>query len=593
MRAPLSIIEAHVKTLIWNEEHVRSFDVEEHPPPSGGGSRSFFYTPLKIVQPRSAIPSDPGAQSIARHMGSFKDVNAVLSAYQVLRRLPLNEGARNSALALAKRMSEVTADRQVVVAALFSSAVASGALGLERVEAHAGSAAADLVDNVAQMLDLHGATRDLLWADPAEVRLSEAQTSAQQNMMVSMASDWRVVTLVLAHHGQLLRRAMADAGLNPSSGRTARAAYILAVEALDVYAPLAHRLGMHVLKDELEDLAFRFLHPAEHAAVVEAVQARCSEHQAVLDEALLVLKRTLQEDVEFMNSIKRVSFEARSKQPYSTWRKMQKLAAAAAGEGEVSGEHAEKSEALITQVLDHLALRVVFEVADSPEPSSSAEAEGERAARGEALAYHVLGLVHGRWNHMQFRVKDYVRYPKDNGYQSLHTTATVRYHGRVVPFEVQVRTAEMHRVAEWGKAAHATYKAEGGGGDYYWNYLAGRAGSREAATQPSAAAMEGLPLPVLSRSAAPVAPAPETIKDEKEYSMWVRDELKEQRVFVFMNTKGKTCIWDLEAGMSIKDALWRHRRLHKSVAAAMEELRVNGLKVGSDYKLRNGDAIIL
>ena len=156
----------------------------------------------------------------------------------------------------------------------------------------------------------------------------------------------------------------ARASLHHAPGRRPR----LPPQALDVYAPLAHRLGMHVLKDELEDLAFRFLHPAEHAAVVEAVQARCSEHQRVLDEALLVLKRTLQEDVEFMNSIKRVSFEARSKQPYSTWRKMQKLAAAAAvaaGEGEVSGEHAEKSEALITQVLDHLALRVVFEVADS------------------------------------------------------------------------------------------------------------------------------------------------------------------------------------------------------------------------------------
>ena len=82
MRAPLSIIEAHAKTLIWNEEHVRSFDVEEHPPPSGGGSRSFFYTPLKIVQPRSAIPSDPGAQSIARHMGSFKDVVRSVTAYR-------------------------------------------------------------------------------------------------------------------------------------------------------------------------------------------------------------------------------------------------------------------------------------------------------------------------------------------------------------------------------------------------------------------------------------------------------------------------------------------------------------------------------
>ena len=521
---------------------------------------------------------------------------------EAARFLQLSEVPRvqqRDALAVAARMAEASGDGHFAVAALLHGAVASGAVGADEVAEFCGAAVAHLTENCARMVELSGAARDLLWSDPSMMRLNAQQATTMQNMVLATADDWRVVTLVLADHADRLAHLSARAAEDPAARRLGRQAYVAAREALDVYAPLAHRLGMGSLKDELEDLAFRHLHPQEHEVVVEAIAARFAAHEAVLGETLSLLKRTLQEDTVFMNAIARVTFEARAKQPYSVWRKMLRQLKAGGTGGEAGGGAAGVAAAAagatdyreaLDRVLDHLALRVVVD------PLGGEEGP-EQAAAAEALCYHVLGLVHSQWAHVDFRVKDFLAAPKPNGYRSLHTTALSRHHGALVPFEVQVRTREMHRVAEWGRAAHADYKATDA-----WGYLldddteeaaagAAVAAPRGAAAKGAAATASG-PLSLLSRAPDAAPDAPADITDGRAYAAWVKADLASRRVFVFMKSAGRTTLWDLERGMSIKEAIWRHRAC-RGVDEAMKALRVNGRRVAADYTLCNGDAIFL
>jgi (p)ppGpp synthase/HD superfamily hydrolase len=512
-----------------------------------------------------------------------------------------------------------------------------------------------------------------------------------------MAADWRVVTLVLAHHASELRAAAEElaaetvsettematsahwrnwdqeappppsrAAASSSSAETrstsstgtsrdgndlSRRAFVLAREALDVYAPLAHRLGMHQLKVELEDLGFAVLYPQERALVMAAIEERGAKHELVLADTLAVLKRTLQDDTHFMGSVAHVSFAARAKPPYSVWRKLVKLSRDAQLRGETGPEAAAALTARLDQVLDHLALRVVCDVTapSAPEGSSSTaaaadsdlETSAEKAAqdakdaKGFALCYHVLGLVHAQWGKnnkdpvSDYKVKDYVSAPKANGYQSLHTTCTCRLHGQAWPFEVQVRTQAMHRVAEWGKAAHVAYKQHDAWTSAYSSQApdiqgqnpaqdrrstrsssgssrsSGRSSKLGSAshTHKSTKSSKAAPAMGVGRStkrpwprskshnsptkSAP--PLPDSINDSKSYATWLHGDLRARRVFVFVKGGAQgASILDLEQGCSIVDAL--RRTNHPS--QALRKVRVNGGRVPASYTLRNGDAIV-
>jgi (p)ppGpp synthase/HD superfamily hydrolase len=364
------------------------------------------------------------------------------------------------------------------------------------------------------------------------------------------------------------------------------------------------------------------LHPQERALVVAAINERGAKHDVVLADTLAVLKRTLQEDTHFMGSVAHASFAARAKPPYSVWRKLVKLSRDAQRRGETGPEAAAALTARLDQVLDHLALRVVFDVVPpgapaEPPPGGSGSAEAAQAAKdakGFALCYHVLGLVHAQWGRgspsSDYNVKDYVSQPKANGYQSLHTTCTCRLHGQAWPFEVQVRTQAMHRVAEWGKAAHAAYKQQDA-----WTFLwpgeqgepasrGGVGGAARAAEATCAAAPSGKPCgkrpwprtkshrPPPPPAAPPQPLAPDTISDAKEYATWLHGDLRARRVLVFVTggATGAASILDLEQGCSLGDAL---RRATNRSAASASSVRVNGGRVDANYTLRNGDAIVV
>jgi GTP diphosphokinase / guanosine-3',5'-bis(diphosphate) 3'-diphosphatase len=192
-------------------------------------------------------------------------------------------------------------------------------------------------------------------------------------------------------------------------------------EALEVYAPLAHRFGIHTMKWQLEDLAFETLHPRKYTEIKAMVNERRADREELVQEAAYVLQREL-DKVDIPAEI-----SGRAKHFYSIYEKMAK-----------KGKE-------FNEIYDLTAMRVI------------AERSGEEGTRD---CYGALGLIHSLWKPMPGRFKDYIAMPKLNGYRALHTTV-IGPQGR--PLEIQVRTAEMHETAELGVAAHWLYKRGGKG----------------------------------------------------------------------------------------------------------------------------------
>jgi (p)ppGpp synthase/HD superfamily hydrolase len=226
--------------------------------------------------------------------------------------------------------------------------------------------------------------------------------------------------------------------------------------ALRIYAPLSSRLGMHKLKNELEEVAFRLLYPRSYRRVCQSEQLEASM-QLVLDQTKTAMIATLQRDDEFMRQVEHFSVTARVKEPYSLWKKMLKN----------GHEH-------ILQVPDALALRVILQA----RPETLDEPVELTRGRERALCYYVQELCRQRWRPVSGnpRFKDYIAAPKFNGYQSLHYTATTvdyssssihQHHGSSSNYgsnewtvEIQIRSHEMHQIAEFGIASHSEYKEQ-------------------------------------------------------------------------------------------------------------------------------------
>jgi len=223
-------------------------------------------------------------------------------------------------------------------------------------------------------------------------------------------------------------------------------------EALHIYAPLAARLGMFRLKTELEDAAFRTLYPRSHAKVSslcggENTNSVGEGMKSILSDISNQMKRLVQEDTMFMDNIESVSVTARVKEPYSIWRKMLKISK--------MGDGVNARDLSILDIPDAVATRVVF----SARKLSPDEPDVTTQRREKELCYYLYELCTRNWHpSSDSRFKDYVKNPKDNGYQSLHYSSRKRWRGTSWPFEVQIRSEDMHRVAEYGVAAHWQYK---------------------------------------------------------------------------------------------------------------------------------------
>ena len=267
-----------------------------------------------------------------------------------------------------------------------------------------GASQASLVSHTAKLVRIQRAARD---AQVGEDQRAQ-QTERVRKMLLAFSRDLRVVLLRLASRLQTLRYFAASKRHCPG---------VLAAESMQVFAPLANRLGIWQIKWELEDLAFRFLEPDHYKTVARLLDEKRVEREQRVETIRLDLKRDLQ-----AHSVK-AEVQGRPKHLYSIWKKM----------------HGKALE--FSQVLDVRALRVIVD--------------------SEADCYAVLGRVHERFRVVPGELDDYIARPKPNGYQSLHTVV-LDEHDRAV--EVQIRTRAMHEHAEHGVAAHWAYKEAGAKG---------------------------------------------------------------------------------------------------------------------------------
>jgi len=290
---------------------------------------------------------------------------------------------------------------------------------------------------------------------PSERRISH--NTPLLPLLLSAAKDWRSLGVRCGASLYRLRMLeMLHISMGGGTGSGGRSASLVetAREALHVFSPMAERLGMHRMKRSLDDAAFRVLYPRQWCGAVSMLEG---EERGEMRDALLdvngKVKEMLKEDDVFMSHISSCEVKARVKEPYSLWKKMQRV-----GASDLKG------------VPDALALRVILEAAPR-----AGEGAAVRRARERALCYYakerIIGLYPDLGGKYKDKGKDYIAEPKPNGYQSLHASTTTRLHGTAWPFEVQVRSREMDRVAEYGLAAHWNYKVGGDGAegdDDYW-----------------------------------------------------------------------------------------------------------------------------
>jgi GTP pyrophosphokinase len=314
-------------------------------------------------------------------------------------RAPLIERA----LELEKIVSTLAVDDDVAIAALLLPLLEGGAITDERAAEIFGTEPLRLARELGRLgkfgLPAH-------WQP--EQRLSGAQAETLRKMLLAIVTDPRLIILKLADELQRLRQAK---HWGPDEQRQ------IALEAREIFAPLANRLGVWQIKWELEDLAFRYLDPENYRRIAAALKSRRTDREHVIED----VKAELQSELARVGV--RAEVAGRPKHIYSIWRKMQ------------------RKQLGFDEVLDVRAVRVLVDSVSD--------------------CYAALGVVHGRWTYIPGEFDDYIATPKDNHYRSLHT-AVIGPGGE--PLEVQIRTQEMHRHAELGVAAHWKYK-EGGARD--------------------------------------------------------------------------------------------------------------------------------
>ncbi len=395
---------------------------------------------------------------------------------------------------VAKICAGMRLDTDTLCAALLHDTVEDTSASLQEVSETFGEEIASLVDGVTKLTGLTFQSRD------------EAQAENYRKMMVAMASDIRVILIKLADRLHNMR----TIGAMPKQKQIDKAR-----ETIDIYAPIAHRLGIHAIKWELEDLAFQTLHPRKYNEIKELVAQQRAERERYINGAGEYLAKELEE----------LSIEAeisgRAKHFYSIYSKMTK-----------KGRE-------FNEIYDLTALRVIVgSVKD---------------------CYGAVGVIHSLWKPLPGRFKDFVAMPKFNMYQSLHTTV-IGPEGR--PLEIQIRTREMHDLAEFGIAAHWMYKE----------------------TAPSGTALGGDTDGKLKwlRS---LLDWQQEESDPREFMETLKVDLFEDEVFVF-TPKGE--VKSLAAGATPLDFAYE---IHTDVGHRCVGAKVNGKIVPLSYQLRSGDIV--
>jgi len=333
-----------------------------------------------------------------------RQVEQVLGAYEFGARA--HEGQKRLSgepyiyhpLAVARILAEMRMDAQSLMAALLHDVIEDTPTAKEQIAKRFGAEVAELVDGVSKLTQIRFETR------------AEAQAENFRKMLLAMVRDIRVILVKLADRLHNMRTASA---LPPDRRRR------VARETLEIYAPIANRLGMNTLRIELEDLGFAALYPLRYRVLTEAVKKARGNRKEIVRKIGNAIKRRLREEGLEGEVL------GREKHVYSIYRKM------------LNYYRAQGKKLSFTEITDVYGFRIIVDTVDA--------------------CYRVLGAVHNLYKPVPGKFKDYVAIPKANGYQSLHTTLFGPYG---VPIEVQIRTRDMDRMSEAGIAAHWLYKSK-------------------------------------------------------------------------------------------------------------------------------------
>ncbi len=387
-------------------------------------------------------------------------------------------------------IAELKLDVPSVATALLHDTVEDTLTTLGEIEEKFGAEIAALVDGVTKISQISFTSRE------------EKQAENFRKMLVAMARDIRVILVKLADRTHNMRTLES---LSPERQHD------IAQETLDIYAPLAHRLGIYWMKSELEDNSLRYLHPEVYYQLRRNVAKKKDERERYIQEVNAILSKRLDEnDIE-------AEITGRPKHFYSIYQKMQ------------------SQNLLYDQIYDLVAFRVVVGTVRE--------------------CYAALGVIHAEWKPIAARFKDYIALPKANMYQSLHTTVIGPYGERM---EVQIRTNEMHRVAEAGIAAH-------------WRYKGGQ----------RVAAQDAQRFTWLRQ----LLEWQQHTQDPQEFLRSVKEDLFSDEVFVF-TPQGD--VLSFPEGATIIDFAYR---IHSEVGAHCAGARVNGRMVPLRHHLHSGDTV--
>ncbi len=392
-------------------------------------------------------------------------------------------------LEVAMALAEMRLDTTAIAAGLLHDSVEDTKVTVEEIRAEFGEQVAHIVEGVTKISKLEFASHE------------EAQAESVRKMVLAMADDIRVVLIKLAdrlHNMRTLQHLSPERQLK------------IARETQEIYAPLAHRLGMGKIRGELEDLAFQYVDPISYNQVKEAIESRRKQGEAFLAEVQKIIEGKLQE------AGIQARVEARIKRIYSIWQKLQ------------------RQHISVDQIYDMLALRVVTQSVND--------------------CYGVLGIIHNQWRPVPGRIKDFIAMPRPNFYKSLHTTV-IDDNGHA--FEVQIRTEEMHKMAEEGIAAH-------------WKYKDGPVSARDEQR-----------LTWLRQ----VVEWQREVPNAEEFVSTFKIDLFPEEVYTF-TPKGKIVILPREA-TPIDFAY----NIHTQVGDTCVGAKVNGRIVPLRYKLRSGDIV--
>jgi guanosine-3',5'-bis(diphosphate) 3'-pyrophosphohydrolase len=467
----------------------------------GGGRASVGRTELSGAQRRLLADlfaiieehADHGAVPIDRQQ--VEDAFVYACVHHADQRRRSGEDFIVHPVGVAKICAGMRLDTATLCAALLHDTVEDTSASLDDVREVFGEEIAGLVDGVTKLTGLTFQSRD------------EAQAENYRKMMVAMATDIRVILIKLADRLHNMRTIAALSKQKQIDK---------ARETLDIYAPIAHRLGIHAIKWELEDLAFQTLHPRKYNEIKGLVAQQRAERERYVNQAGEYLNKELEElGIE-------AEISGRAKHFYSIYSKMTK-----------KGRE-------FNEIYDLTAMRVIVgSVKDT---------------------YGAVGVIHSLWKPLPGRFKDFIAMPKFNMYQSLHTTV-IGPEGR--PLEIQIRTREMHDLAEFGIAAHWMYKEDGGR----------RSTSSHTHEDGKLKWLRSL-LDWQQEEA-----------DPREFMETLKVDLFEDDVFVF-TPKGE--VKSLAAGATPLDFAYE---IHTDVGHRCVGAKVNGKIVPLSYQLRSGDIV--